>query len=160
MQSISLQDLIAPLIRLGRVDLEAYGRTKGQHRAICYSKNAHSDVLHVAFENNSLYELGTSWKDLKKFQVPENDETLPMFFATLPNTIACELVLEQTQSPCSKVIDLADATCLWNMSAIYFTPRQTKPSEGGWESFTSRDQPLSDFEVFRWRKTPGWKHSA
>lgn len=88
-------------------------------------------MLQDAIGNHALYELGTNWNDMKKLQGPENNDTLPMVVATLPNVIALKLEVERSEALGQKMIDLGNETCPSNMSVIYSTPGQTEPSKGG-----------------------------
>lgn len=142
-QSKSLQDTIGPLSGLAGVKPEVYGRKSGQDSKFCYIMYLLFDMLLDEVGNNVWYEVGTNQRDLNNFQVPETDGTLPMVFATVKNSMAREMDVEQPGAHASEVIDLKDGTCVSNRWSNYSTPGHTKPMEGDWEAVQSRKRPHS-----------------
>lgn len=78
-----------------------------------------------------------------------------MVFSSLPSTIVRELGVKWPEAPVQEAIDLLNATCLLNQSAIYSTLGQTERGTEGWERIMSRTQPHSESEDFRWEVKAG-----
>lgn len=79
-------------------------------------------MLRDAIGNSALY--------LNKFSEPESDDTLPMIFAILQNTIFRDLGVNRLKAPGSEMIHLENTMCLSGKSLIYYTPVQTEPKMG------------------------------
>lgn len=57
-----------------------------------------------------LHELGINCSELGKIQKPEKDDTLPIVFVTLPNSIVYELSIERPKAPGPDGIDFENVT--------------------------------------------------
>lgn len=101
-----LKDVIGSLSDPDGIGPEAYCKASRQDSSFCYITYPLSDLLHVIIGNNALYELGTNWSDLNKYQGPEHDDTIQMMFATLLNTIVRGLGAEIPKDTGHEVIDL------------------------------------------------------
>lgn len=87
------------------IQLESYGKTNEQDTTFRYITLVLFCMLYDANGNRSLYLLGTNASELKKFQVPENDEFLPTMLETLPCTIIREIGMMRLEGAGRVVID-------------------------------------------------------
>lgn len=71
LQNMSLEYVAVTLTDQIGVDPEAYFRASGQDSTFCYIVYMLFDMLYEAIGNKVLYEVGTNWIDLNKFQGPE-----------------------------------------------------------------------------------------
>lgn len=86
----------------------------GQYNAFCTIMYTLIYILQYEIGNNALYDLGTNWRDLNKFEVPENDDSLPMVFVTLSNIIIRELGIEGRKAPTPELINIQNPRCRQN----------------------------------------------
>lgn len=78
----------------------------------------------------------------------ENDGTLLMVSATVPNSIVRAPGVERPEGPGPEIIELENVTCMSNHSDVYSTVWQTEPSKRDFETATSRNRLRSKSEIF------------
>lgn len=123
MQSKSLQEPSRPLSGSDGVDLGVHGRTDGQDTAFRYNTYVLFYMLHDAIGKTALYELETSRNKLERFQLPVNNVTLPIVFATWPITTVSDLGVKGRQAVGTLVIDFDnEKRSLSNKIVIYNKP--------------------------------------